>query len=37
MTTSQTSRNVRRTTWILAAVAAAFYVGFILRGVMQAA
>ncbi len=36
MTSSDTNPNVRRTTWILAAIATAFYLGFILIGVTQA-
>ena len=29
-------RNVRRTAWIMAGIAVAFYVGFILMGVLRA-
>jgi len=33
---SQTGKRIRRTTLILAVIASAFYVGFILLGVLQA-
>ena len=35
MTDSANNANIRRTAWLLAAVAIAFYVGFIAIGVMN--
>ena len=29
-------RNIRRTTWVVAGIALAFYLGFILMGVLRA-
>jgi hypothetical protein len=36
MTQTQSTKNIRKTTWILAAIATAFFLGFILLGVLQA-
>lgn len=33
---SEQRRNIRRTAWIMAGIAIAFYLGFILMGVLRA-